>query len=58
MPWDSDFDVKMYTEQDITMEGGNFFMGRGKEMKQLWQGSLDYLFGGFLLNSALFGLVI
>ena len=23
MPWDSDFDVKMYTEQDITMEGGN-----------------------------------
>ncbi len=22
MPWDSDFDVKMYTEQDITMEGG------------------------------------
>lgn len=21
MPWDSDFDVKLYTEQDITMEG-------------------------------------
>ena len=21
MPWDSDFDVKLYTEQDITTEG-------------------------------------
>ena len=21
MPWDSDFDVKLYTEADITMEG-------------------------------------
>eukprot|EP00434_Breviolum_minutum_P020776 symbB.v1.2.018326.t1/scaffold1458.1/size117527/5 len=28
MPWDSDFDVKMYTEQDITMEG---FMNRTLE---------------------------
>lgn len=21
MPWDSDFDVKLYSEQDLTMEG-------------------------------------
>lgn len=28
MPWDSDFDVKLYTEQDITMEG---FMNRTME---------------------------
>lgn len=28
MPWDSDFDVKLYTEQDITMEG---FMNRTLE---------------------------
>lgn len=32
MPWDSDFDVKMYTEQDITMEGENLNgAGEGNE---------------------------
>ena len=30
MPWDSDFDVKMYTEQDITMEGGKLSWGGGR----------------------------
>ena len=25
MPWDSDFDVKLYTEADITMEGATCF---------------------------------